>query len=58
MRAKGQILDGKRLAATLYRYSERGSAYVDELDSIIDGNDLEQLDNARLTDAHGVDPVI
>ena len=55
MRAKGGPIDGHLLAPTLHRYSERGAAYVSELQSIIEINDLRGLDNARLMD---IDPLI
>jgi len=58
MRAKGQAFDGIRLAATLHRYSERGAAYVDELQTIIRGNELDLLDGARLSQAGDLEPVI
>ena len=48
MRAEGQTIDGAALAGTLLHYSERGSAYVSELRTIISANDLELLDDARL----------
>lgn len=49
MRARGQEPDGARLATTLYRYSERGAAYVDELLIIMNGNTLTRLDSAKLS---------
>ena len=55
MRANGGPIDGHLLAPTLHRYSERGAAYVSELQSIIEINDLRGLDNARLMD---IDPLI
>lgn len=58
MRAKGQLLDGKRLANTLHRYSERGAAYVSELHAIMAANDLERLDGARLTRNGDFEPLI
>ena len=58
MRAKGQTLDGMRLAATLHRYSERGAAYVAELHAIIGGNNLDMLDGARLSQAGDIEPLI
>ncbi len=48
MRAAGARIDGYRLARTLTRYSERGQAYVETIESIIRGNGLEALDDARL----------
>jgi Bax protein len=41
MRARGQALCGVTLAAGLERYSERGRAYVYEVQSLIVQNDLE-----------------
>lgn len=51
MRAEGRTIDGMHLAGALSSYSERGGAYVDELRSIISGNDLVLLDVARLSGA-------
>lgn len=58
MRGQGQPLDGKKLATTLHRYSERGAAYVSELHSIMSGNDLGLLDSARLSTDGGFEPLI
>lgn len=58
LRASGQPLDGMRLASTLYRYSERGAAYVDELHVLISSNNLEYLDGARLSKLETFEPVI
>lgn len=58
MRARGQNLDGKRLATTLHRYSERGAAYVSDLHVIMSGNNLTMLDNARLSRVGDSAPVI
>jgi len=58
MRAKGQTVSGMRLANALYRYSERGAAYVAELHAIISGNDLDLLDGARLSRNGKFEPVI
>lgn len=44
MRAEGQDITGLALATALVRYSERGQEYVDELQAMIRGNDLQQLD--------------
>jgi Bax protein len=41
-------LDGRRLAATLTRYSERGGDYVKTLYVIMDANALDALDDATL----------
>lgn len=49
MRAEGRTIDGMHLAGALHRYSERGASYVAELRSIIMGNDLALLDDARLS---------
>ena len=48
MRAAGEAIDGYRLARTLERYSERGTAYIETIESIIRGNGLEPFDRARL----------
>lgn len=58
MRTKGQIIDGMRLANTLYRYSERGADYVSELHAIIGGNELDMLDGARLSRDGTFEPLI
>ncbi|HEY9163522.1 MAG TPA: glucosaminidase domain-containing protein, partial [Magnetovibrio sp.] len=58
LRASGLPLDGMRLASTLYRYSERGAAYVDELHVLISTNNLEYLDGARLSKTKTFEPVI
>jgi len=58
MRAKGQTVNGARLASTLHRYSERGALYVSELHAIISGNELDLLDGARLSQNGGFEPVI
>jgi Bax protein len=58
MRANGQPLDGMRLASTLFRYSERGAAYVDELRVLISTNDLGYLDDARLSQREPFEPMI
>ncbi|OEJ64349.1 hypothetical protein BEN30_16755 [Magnetovibrio blakemorei] len=58
MRTKGQIVDGMRLANTLYRYSERGADYVSELHAIISGNELDMLDGARLSRDGAFEPLI
>ncbi|NCF45113.1 MAG: hypothetical protein GWP70_09880 [Proteobacteria bacterium] len=44
MRAQGQTINGLALAAHLTRYSERGQAYVDEIQSMIRFNKLDALD--------------
>ncbi len=45
-RRAGMALDGYILAGTLFRYSERGAAYVETIRSIIRANRLERLDRA------------
>lgn len=47
-RAKNAPINSAVLAATLSRYSEKGSEYVKLLRQIIAGNKLRTLDNARL----------
>lgn len=47
-RAAQQELDGYDLAATLTRYSTRGTAYIRDVRAMIRGNDLVELDSARL----------
>ncbi len=47
-RGIGRWPDGLGLAQTMTRYSERGPAYVRELDAIIRGNDFGTFDQARL----------
>jgi uncharacterized FlgJ-related protein len=49
-RAKGLRLSSIDLAQGLTSYSERGQEYVDTLQSIIRGNDLELTDGARFRD--------
>lgn len=58
MRRNGETISGARLAASLTRYSERGTAYVAELQAIISGNNLEFLDGARLSDTSAIKPFI
>ncbi len=48
LRARGQRLTGTELARTLTSYSERGSKYVRTIQSIINSNQLQSLDKARL----------
>ncbi|WP_353661341.1 glucosaminidase domain-containing protein [Hydrogenimonas sp. SS33] len=48
LRAEGKPLDGKLLAGTLTRYSERGEAYVEDLRRLIRANRLGWLDRAKL----------
>jgi len=44
-----------RLVETLERYSERGTAYVETIQSIIRVNNLRELDGARLSDNRAPD---
>ena len=44
LRSEGNDISGLALAPTLIRYSERGQAYVNELQAMIRGNDLQQYD--------------
>lgn len=48
LRAARQELDGYDLASTLMRYSTRGTAYIRDVRAMIRGNDLVELDSARL----------
>lgn len=48
MRAAGAPIDGDRLAGTLTRYSEIGTAYIDALRTIIRVNKLDNLDRRPL----------
>lgn len=48
LRAAGAALDGTVLAGTLTKYSERGAEYVETVRTIIDANNLRELDDARL----------
>lgn len=54
LRLGGDALDGSLLAGTLTKYSERGLEYVDSVRTIINANDLRELDDARLV-ADGTD---
>ncbi|MGE5546619.1 MAG: glucosaminidase domain-containing protein [Solirubrobacterales bacterium] len=47
-RARGLWADGLTLAGALTSYSERGTAYVDNIRALIRRNDLARFDNARL----------
>ena len=49
-RQAGQALDGDKLAATLSRYSSRGSSYVRDLRRVMRANALKQFDAARFAD--------
>lgn len=46
LRARQEPIDGLALTEGLYSYSERGSAYVRELQSLIRYNELQQLDRS------------
>jgi Bax protein len=48
LRRSGQPLNGLSLARFLHRYSERGDEYVDAIRTMIQGNGLDRLDDARL----------
>ncbi len=50
-RRAGADLNGRKLAGTLTKYSERGQAYVSALRGLIDYNELSSLDGARLDDS-------
>lgn len=50
MRGSGETIDGRRLAATLDRYSERGHDYVETIRTIMRVNGLDVFDGARLGD--------
>ncbi|HEV7370154.1 glucosaminidase domain-containing protein [Arenibaculum sp.] len=54
-RADGRYPDGLTLASGLLKYSERGPAYVANVQAIIRGNLLYRLDGARL---HGEEPAL
>lgn len=48
MRAKGEALDGHRLAATLSRYSEEGEHYIAKLRGLMEHNALNAFDSVEL----------
>ena len=48
MRDRSEAPNSDSLVGTLRRYSERGSAYIRDLRSIIRANDLDAFDDARL----------
>ena len=50
LRAVAAPLDGSHLAGALLRYSERGEKYVRSIRTIMEANDLKELDNARLVE--------
>ncbi len=47
LRQQGQPLTGKALSRGLLKYSERGQDYVDDIQTMIRINDLQQLDAAQ-----------
>lgn len=49
LRDHNLVVTGSALAPSLIDYSERGADYVSDILSIIDYNDLDGLDSARLT---------
>ena len=49
-REQNQPLSGKDAAQTLVNYSSRGEEYVDELQVMIRGNDLQQYDDMSLAE--------
>jgi Bax protein len=54
MRDHGNTVDAFALAATLFRYSERGMLYVKNLRFIIRDNDLRAFDSAHLDEGEKV----
>ncbi len=54
MRDRGDPMDAFALAATLFRYSERGTLYVKNLRWIIRDNDLRAYDSAHLAEGERV----
>ena len=54
MRDRGDPMDAFALAATLFRYSERGPLYVKNLRFIIRDNDLRAYDSAHLDESEMV----
>jgi len=48
MRKNREALDGRRLAATLDKYSERGTAYITSLHGLMDSNNLSAFDAVKL----------
>lgn len=48
MRANGEPLDSLQLVENLHGYSIRGTAYVDDIRTLITGNQLQQLDASQL----------
>lgn len=54
LRRDGRPLDGRVLAGTLTRYSERGAQYVTAIQSLISYNNLHRFDDARLANTEPV----
>lgn len=54
LREQGRPVSGYALTSTLLGYSEKGQAYVDELNALIRRNKLDEIDEARLGDAPAV----
>ncbi|MCC3305769.1 glucosaminidase domain-containing protein [Sneathiella sp. HT1-7] len=50
LRADGKAVTGPELVGTLIKYSERGEAYVRNIEGIMSSNNLPPLDHARLAD--------
>ncbi|MCW9003393.1 MAG: glucosaminidase domain-containing protein, partial [Rhodospirillales bacterium] len=48
LRKKAVEPTGEHLVGTLHRYSQRGEEYIDSLRTIMDANNLNALDDARL----------
>ncbi|MEX1196521.1 MAG: glucosaminidase domain-containing protein [Pseudohongiellaceae bacterium] len=48
LRESGELITGLKLAEGLGRYSERGEAYIEELQSMIRFNNLDELDEVAL----------
>ncbi|MEK9672036.1 MAG: glucosaminidase domain-containing protein [Rhodospirillaceae bacterium] len=56
LRRAGDPLNGLSLARFLNRYSQRGDHYVDAIRDMIQGNELNRLDDARLAYGQATDP--
>lgn len=50
-RAESSTPDGLNLAGGLFRYSERGEAYIREIRAMIRQNDLHRLPDLKLADS-------
>ncbi|MDF2367179.1 glucosaminidase domain-containing protein [Sneathiella sp.] len=50
LRADGKAVTGPDLVGTLIKYSERGEAYVRNIEGIMSSNNLSPLDQAKLAD--------